>query len=154
MKIHTKIMRTIVPLAVAGLLAVGPAVAGKPSWAGKGKKVDERSGLVEVSYSGHFGKREREVVRNYIDAQYARGHCPPGLAKKHNGCMPPGHAKRWHMGQPLPGDVIVYDLSPRLTIDLGAPPRGHRYVRVASDILMIAVGTGLVVDALSDLSEL
>ncbi len=25
--------------------------------------------------------------------------CPPGLAKKHNGCMPPGHAKRFNRGQ-------------------------------------------------------
>jgi hypothetical protein len=24
---------------------------------------------------------------------YESGHCPPGLAKKHNGCLPPGHAK-------------------------------------------------------------
>jgi hypothetical protein len=21
------------------------------------------------------------------------GNCPPGLAKKHNGCLPPGHAR-------------------------------------------------------------
>jgi hypothetical protein len=24
---------------------------------------------------------------------YERGGCPPGLAKKNNGCLPPGHAK-------------------------------------------------------------
>lgn len=24
---------------------------------------------------------------------YETGSCPPGLAKKHNGCLPPGHAK-------------------------------------------------------------
>jgi len=24
---------------------------------------------------------------------YGVGGCPPGLAKKHNGCLPPGHAK-------------------------------------------------------------
>jgi hypothetical protein len=24
---------------------------------------------------------------------YDGGRCPPGLAKKHNGCLPPGHAK-------------------------------------------------------------
>lgn len=154
MKNRTKILRTFVLLAVTATFAAGPAIAGKPSWAGKGKKHDDDARLVEVSYSGHFGKREREVVRNYIDAQYARGHCPPGLAKKNNGCLPPGHAKRWRLGQPLPGDVVIYDLPPRLTIDLGAPPTGHRYVRVATDILLIAVGTGMVVDALNDLSAL
>ena len=153
MKSRTKILRTIVLLAVAGTFAAGPAIAGKPSWAGKSKKHDDAS-LVEVSYSGHFGKREREVVREYIHTQYARGHCPPGLAKKNNGCLPPGQAKKWRLGRPLPTDVVIYDLPPRLTIDLGAPPSGHRYVRVATDILLIAVGTGMVIDALDDLSAL
>ena len=27
------------------------------------------------------------------------GGCPPGLAKKHNGCMPPGQAKKLRVGQ-------------------------------------------------------
>ena len=31
------------------------------------------------------------------------------------------------------------------------PPSGHKYVRVAADILLIAIGTGLVVDAIEDL---
>lgn len=31
------------------------------------------------------------------------------------------------------------------------PPAGYRFVRVDSDILMLSIGTGLVVDAISDL---
>ena len=27
------------------------------------------------------------------------GGCPPGLAKKHNGCLPPGQARKLHRGQ-------------------------------------------------------
>src|SRR3546814_1268488 len=73
--------------------------------------------------------------------------CPPGLAKKNNGCMPPGQAKKWRRGYPLDRDVIFYDLPPTIVARIGLPPSGYRYVRVASDILMIAVGTGLVVDA-------
>jgi hypothetical protein len=30
---------------------------------------------------------------------YGGGGCPPGLAKKHNGCMPPGQAKKLYRGQ-------------------------------------------------------
>jgi len=30
---------------------------------------------------------------------YVIGGCPPGLAKKHNGCMPPGQAKKLARGQ-------------------------------------------------------
>ncbi|TFH11516.1 MAG: hypothetical protein E4H07_04275 [Nitrosomonadales bacterium] len=83
-----------------------------------------------------------------------RGHCPPGLAKKHNGCMPPGQAKKWRRGYPLAQGVIFYDLSPGMVRQLGRPPAGHRYVRVAQDILLITVGTGLVVDAVYDLNNM
>lgn len=30
---------------------------------------------------------------------YGMGGCPPGLAKKHNGCMPPGQARKLARGQ-------------------------------------------------------
>jgi Ni/Co efflux regulator RcnB len=50
--------------------------------------------------------------------------------------------------------VIYYDLSPRMARKLGRPPAGHRYVRVAQDILLIAVGTGMVVDAVYDLNNM
>lgn len=101
-----------------------------------------------------FGDRERVIVRDYYGAEYQRGHCPPGLAKKRNGCMPPGQAKQWRKGYPLPRDVVYYDLPPQLVVEIGIPPRGYKYVRVAGDILMIAVGTAIVVDAIEDLSRL
>jgi hypothetical protein len=58
---------------------------------------------------------------------YGMGGCPPGLAKKHNGCMPPGQAKKLYRGQrwqsgygdyyayrQIPYDIRQqYDLSPR-----------------------------------------
>ena len=34
---------------------------------------------------------------------------------------------------------------------LRLPPAGHKYVRVAADILLIAIGTGIVIDAVDDL---
>jgi Ni/Co efflux regulator RcnB len=86
--------------------------------------------------------------------KHYKGHCPPGLAKKHNGCMPPGQAKKWRRGYPLASDVIFHELSHRMARQLGRPPAGHRYVRVAQDILLIAAGTGLVVDAVYDLSNM
>lgn len=59
---------------------------------------------------------------------YGVGGCPPGLAKKHNGCMPPGQAKklyrtgqrfpqsygyRWNYNQ-IPDDLRSrYDFDPR-----------------------------------------
>ena len=85
-------------------------------------------------------------------AVYSRGHCPPGLAKK--GCIPPGQATKWRRGYPLAQNVIFYELSPRMARRMGRPPAGYRYIRVAQDILMIATGTGIVVDAVYDLSNM
>ena len=102
----------------------------------------------------YFTERHREVVRSYYGERYQTGHCPPGLAKKHNGCMPPGQAKKWRVGYPLPRDVRYYDAPGDIVLRFGMPPEGHRYVRVAADILLIAVGTGMVVDALEDLTRM
>lgn len=154
----------------AGLIllsfATPPALADKPAWAGGGRpdKMDhgprderhyedrgDRSGP-SVSINLNFGDRQRSVARDYYQGEFSRGHCPPGLAKKHNGCMPPGQAKKWARGRPLPRDVVYYDLPSALVVELGRPPAGYRYVRVASDILMIAVGSMMVVDAIEDLS--
>jgi len=94
------------------------------------------------------------IYKDHHAKKHYKSHCPPGLAKKHNGCMPPGQAKKWRRGYPLASGVIFHDLSPRMVIELGMPPAGHRYVRVAQDILLIAVGTGMVVDAVYDLSNM
>jgi hypothetical protein len=34
------------------------------------------------------------IVREYYVEQFRSSRCPTGLAKKHNGCMPPGQAKK------------------------------------------------------------
>ncbi len=56
----------------------------------------------------------------------AMGHCPPGLAKKGNGCMPPGQAKKlYNIGQRLPlgfngytpYNQIPYDLRRRYNLN-------------------------------------
>jgi len=147
--------RLLSGLSIAALLLATPALADKPSWAGGGKGKNRQEQSEHGSHGGrHFDDRQKVAVRDYYGNEFRRGHCPPGLAKKNNGCMPPGQAKKWHRGRPLPRDVIFYDLPPELVIRIGVPPAGHRFVRVASDILLIAVGTGMVVDAIEDLGKI
>ena len=93
-------------------------------------------------------------MHRYYGDRFRAGDCPPGLAKKRNGCMPPGQAKKWRIGAPLPRDVVYYPVPDAISIRLGVPPAGHKYVRVATDILLIAIGTGIVVDAIEDLGRL
>lgn len=141
-------------IAFSGLLLFNPAIADKPPWAGAGKGKGQDAQVQPARGGAHFGDSHRVTVREYYGNEFQRGHCPPGLAKKNNGCMPPGQAKKWRVGYPLPRDVIFHDLPPRLAVSIGAPPAGHRFVRVAADILLIAIGTGMVVDAIEDLGRL
>ena len=71
----------------------------------------------------YFGDQQRVVIREYYGKQHKAGRCPPGLAKKNNGCMPPGQARKWTVGQPLPRDVVFYPVPESVVIQLGVPPR-------------------------------
>jgi Ni/Co efflux regulator RcnB len=159
---------TLVSLGVVAMLSVsGAALADKPSWAGGGDKHgrgggDDRTearhenrhegrdgGGVDVTF--RFDSGSRQAITEYYGGQARGGKCPPGLAKKHNGCLPPGQAKKWQMGRPLPADLRYYDLPRELLVRLPPPPPQHRYVQVAGDVLLIAVGSSMVVDAVQDI---
>ena len=142
---------------LAAALALGlsaPALAEKPDWAGQGKGKGHNKEAKNSAKQVYFNDSHRGYVTSYYREEYRGGKCPPGLAKKNNGCMPPGQAKKWRVGQPLPAGVVIYDLPPALVVKLGPPPAGQKYVRVAADILLIAIGTSIVIDAMSDLSRI
>lgn len=101
----------------------------------------------------HFDARQRGLVHQYYAEAGRSARCPPGLAKKGNGCLPPGQARHWTVGRPLPRDLSWHELPPSLMLELGPPPEMHRYVRVGADILLIAIGSGLVIDAIEDLGR-
>lgn len=158
-------------LTLALSLGVAPALAEKPDGVGGGKKdkaekhehkqgkKDHKAGAsrqatsVQIVHGGYFVEPQRVVVRTYYGEQFRSGRCPPGLAKKNNGCLPPGQAKKWKIGSPLPREVVYYSVPQPLLVQLTPAPAGHRYIRVAANILLIAVGTGLVIDAIEDLSR-
>lgn len=100
-----------------------------------------------------FNDKSRGAVQTYYASAGKGGKaCPPGLAKKNNGCLPPGQAKKqWNIGQPLPATVVVHPVPQQLVITLPPVPPGHRYVQVAGDILLIAVGSKMVVDGINGL---
>jgi Ni/Co efflux regulator RcnB len=100
-----------------------------------------------------FADHDRDRVREYFVAREHEGRCPRGLEQHEHGCLPPGYARRWVVGSPLPPDVVYYPLPPQLVVQLTPPPVGYQYVRVASDILMIAAGTGMVAGAIQDLGR-
>ncbi len=142
------------PLLISLTCVCSVALAGKPEWAGNGhgkKEQPQDTRATEIQIGAYFADHQRVAVSSYYDTQRTAKKCPPGLAKKNNGCLPPGQAKKWHMGQPLPGDVVFYPVPNEVIVRIGLPPQGYRYVRVANDILLMAIGSRMVVDAIEDL---
>ena len=137
-------LRTFIVAVMAAGLAVSSASADPGKGKGKGKSKNKGRETVVV-----FTDNDRQAVRTYWVDTYGRGNCPPGLAKKHNGCLPPGQAKkRYVVGQRLPARVVVERLPPVLVTRLGPAPRGYEYVMVDGDVLRLALGTRLVADAI------
>lgn len=119
----------------------------------EGERHRRESVEVNIKIGSYFDDRRREAVHDYYREQFRAGNCPPGLAKKRNGCMPPGQARKWAIGKPLPQGVEYHEVAPEVVVKIGQPPAGHRYVQVAADILLMAVGTGMIVDAIEDLGK-
>ena len=88
------------------------------------------------------------------DVGYGRGGCPPGLAKKHNGCMPPGQARklyrgeRWQSGygNPYGYGQIPYDLRRRYALN----PR-YRYYYSNGYLYAVDPETMLIAQVISAL---
>jgi Ni/Co efflux regulator RcnB len=136
------------------ILAGGPALAGQPDSPGQSaaKKssaaTSARSPAQNAGYQGYFNNERSTLIRDYYSNSMKSGNCPPGLAKKNNGCQPPGQAKQWRRGEPLPRDLVYYDLPGALIGELGRTPEGEKIIRVDDDLLLINIATGMVLDAL------
>ena len=120
--------------------------------ADKHKKKEKNEEKKEDATIVVFADDDREAARAYFVKKHGRGNCPPGLAKKNNGCLPPGQAKkRYVVGQPLAAEVVVLEPPRELTVTLKPCPPGYRYVMLDGDLVKLAVGTMLVVDAIDGL---
>lgn len=113
-------MRTAVVLTGILSLALTVPAAAKPGGNGKGQAKHEhigKQGHGKASAGDRVrrdsaGERYRDGDR-YRDGRYAGDGraCPPGLAKKGNGCLPPGQAKkRFAVGDRLPASYSYYNL--------------------------------------------
>ena len=128
---ETRKQAPLAALAVALMLALSPlgALAEKGGKHNNGKgnngHKNGNDGGSSVSVEFRFGDGDRRAVQEYYQSP-ARG-------------------------RPLPHDLVVYDLPPDLRYRLPPPPAGHRYVQLGADVLMIAIGTSMVVDAIEDM---
>lgn len=153
-----KMMKKLSIVLLAGVFASGAALAKKPESPGNSDKhkpahqqAEERS---ERHSNSYFDASARTSIQRYYSSQHSSGKCPPGLAKKNNGCRPPGATKHWKQGERLPRDVVYYDLPHALLHELGRTREGQKLIRVGTDILLINEATRTVIDAVNDLDDL
>jgi hypothetical protein len=96
---------------------------------------------------GKFESSHRSSIQSYYRDEYASsGNCPPGLAKKDNGCMPPGQARKWNVGSALPRDVHIAPLPPALVGTLSVPAPGYNYGYVDGEVILYGTSDRVVVD--------
>ena len=176
---HFSALRSVVALAIASVFLAGPGFADDDHGKGNKKRdkqeekaekrADKRERKAEkdddkrdkqesrhhdrddVRVGQYFNDQQRESVRRYYVREYGDGRrCPPGLAKKNNGCLPPGQV-HYTVGQPLPRTVTVYQVPQPVIVQLPVTPPGYRYVRVGNDILLVSPQSQLVVDVIAGL---
>jgi len=160
----TKIDHRIALLAAASVFLAAPGFAKDKDDNGQGKgnkhsqkheaKAEKQAAKQErkdVKAGAYFNEEHRARVREYYAREYRDGRrCPPGLAKKHNGCMPPGEAQ-WDVGQRLPTGVPVYSVPQPVLAYLPAAPYGYRYQCIGNDLVLVQIQDNLIVDIIVEL---
>ncbi|MBI2725630.1 MAG: RcnB family protein [Polaromonas sp.] len=164
--------RRLVAIAITSLFIAGPVLAkdhGDDHGNGKGKhgqkhenKEDKRADKEqkhadkrqreEIKQGAYFNEQQRTYAREYYTTNYGGAkRCPPGLAKKNNGCLPPGQARNWVVGQPVPRGVTLYTVAPPVVRMLPPAPYGYRYARLGGDVVLVQQQNNIIVDIIQGL---
>ena len=137
-------MRYLTTLVVAAvLIAAGSAFAGNKGKGNGNGKGNQPSGaeqiLTRAVVNGLITAAERAIIGDYLDAnrgQFAGAQAlPPGIARKvaRGGALPPGIAKKT-----LPSGLLD---------QLPSRP-GQEWRVVGTDLLIVEIATGVIVDVL------
>lgn len=126
-------------IVLVAVLTATTALARQNDKGPRGPKGRESQGVEVVVRAGGVNLTVQRTIRAY----YA------DKPKKANG-LPPGVARKYARGKRLPPGIAKQVLPPDLERQLPVQP-GYQYVAVESDVLLIAVSTGIVVDILLDI---
>jgi len=126
-------------IVLVAVLTATTAMARQNDKGPKGPRARESQGVEVIVRAGGVNITVQQTIRAY----YA------DKPKKVRG-LPPGVARKYARGKRLPPGIAKQALPPDLERRLPVPA-GHQYVVVDSDVLLIAVSTGIVVDILMDI---
>ena len=162
---YSSLSRRLIAVAITSLFIAGPVLAkGHDDDHGNGKgkhgqkherkenKHAEKRQREEIKQGAYFNDQQRTYVREYYTTNYGGAkRCPPGLAKKNNGCLPPGQARNWAVGQPVPRGVTLYSVAPPVVRMLPPAPYGYRYARLGGDVVLVQQQNNIIVDIIQGL---
>ena len=161
---HIPTSHRLVALAIASLFLAAPSFAkdkdrdedgrGNGKHAQKHAEKAEKQAMKrereEIKQGAYFNDQHRTYARDYYTQTYGNGKkCPPGLAKKHNGCMPPGQVGHWVVGQPIPRSVPIYSVPQPVISQLPPAPYGYRYARIGNDVVLVQQQNNVIVDIIA-----
>ena len=87
------IYKILLAAGAASLAFAAPAMADPGKSKGHGNQA--KQGQMSSKAHGKQAKHARKIYQGHTAANYwGNRNCPPGLAKKNNGCLPPGIAKQ------------------------------------------------------------
>jgi len=142
-------MKLILSIAAAAIvLTASPALADKGGHGNGGK---------EWKHGGDRGYVNRGDRINYGYHHMSSRHCPPGLAKRNNGCMGPGQARKsalWSRGERVPygyRTYTPYNQIPQRYIDQYNLDQNNRYIYRDNTIYQVDPRTQIIQQILGGL---
>ena len=96
-----------------------------------------------------FTDQDRRLINDYYVPRYKS--LPPGLAKKDR--LPPGHAWRARLNQPIHDDARWHYLPNALDQRLTRLPPEYVRVVIGTDVVLMNARTRVVVDILEDVTD-
>jgi hypothetical protein len=112
------------------------------------------AGAAALAFAGQAAAKPGNGHGRGHGPAYDGGGCPPGLAKKNNGCMPPGQANKLSRGQRWQGGYGSYYSYNRIPYDLRrryALSSRYRYYYSGGTIYVVDPRTMLIARVISAL---
>ncbi len=138
-------MRTFAMIAATAAMAAAMPALAKP---GKGQGQGSAPAVHAKGKSSAHGHHGGAHVVKAKGKSYGSNACPPGLAKKRNGCLPPGQAKKlFNVGQRIPtgyGYYTPYRDIPAAYRDRYGLSDGYRYIYRNQSVYVVDPRTSLV----------
>lgn len=96
-----------------------------------------------------FHDEDRARVNRYYRHRIGYRSCPPGLAKKYNGCLPPGQHRNFARGEYIPANYVIQPVPNALLLQMYPAPANTTYGMSDNNLYLISQLTRQVLDSMA-----